>query len=165
MNPGIEEDDAVCICLAASYVHVYEKTTGLKLYSEDDYNTVQHNYKQYGRVSLVSVYNSLELSSSSPIKLTIEPGQVSRIRTTLITHPSRNSSTISTIAERAARAERFTKEAFEATHKAQSKRLAQEYKDKGKENSREVRQRSGDEIKYLKYKNKYINLKKKLGLI
>jgi len=173
VNPGIEEDDAVCICLAASYVRVYKTTTGLKLYSEDDYNTVQHNYKVYGRVSLVSVYNSLELSSSSPIKLTIRPDQVSRIRSSLITHPSRSSHAISTRSQQEARMERFARESLEAEQKAQEikrkapalKREASEQDHEGKENLRDVKPRSGDEIKYLKYKNKYINLKKKLGLI
>ena len=170
VKPGIEEDDAVCICLAALYVHVYKKTTGLKLYSEDDYNTVQHNYEVYGRVSLVSVYNSLESSPKNSFKLLIEPEQITEIRSSLITHPSRNSSTISTIAKREARAERFAREASEAIQKAQSKRRAQEEPEEpeqNKENLQKVKQRTDqtDLNKYLKYKNKYINLKKKLGLI
>ena len=140
--PGREEDDAICLCLAAQYIKSSTNDGRLFIYTEDDYTRAQHyyDYTLETRVNLNSltyIYNAIINDDS----LRITDYDVRAICRPLIAHPTR--SVVATPDIMARRQARF----FGAP--AGDSALG-----------------GGFYHKYLKYKNKYLNLKnlKKLDL-
>jgi hypothetical protein len=109
VKPGREIDDAVCVDLAARYIEdkyysvkppdvfdINNAIIGLRIYTQDNYTSIQHEYGipnrtgelvSIGSISLVDLYKQLT-SPTSTREQFITPSIVMNITKTLVNHSS-----------------------------------------------------------------------------
>ena len=84
--PGREEDDAICLCLAAHYINDRKDINNLCIITNDNYNNIQHTYyynSQVLPISFTDLYNRI-MSYNNLQNLCITSANVTKISSNTI---------------------------------------------------------------------------------